>query len=96
MSKARMVVIFHASCRSRSDLVKLYGIELDNVELLELSEASIIADVEELRALAEFFTRAADRKEGVVDNTADHIQFRDFWSDWKPQSADIIVMTADI
>lgn len=76
--------------------MKIYGHELNNIELLELSEASIIADAEELRALAEFFARAADRKEGLIDNTADHIHFRDFWSSWKSESADVIVMTVDI
>lgn len=76
--------------------MKIYGYGREHAELVELSEASIVASAGELRALAAFFNHVADRKEGVIENTSDHVHFRDHWPNWKSESADVVLMTVDI
>lgn len=75
--------------------MKIYGYALEHNEMIALSEASIVASAGELRALAAFFNHVADRKEGVVENTSDHVHFRDHWPSWESESADVVLMTVD-
>ncbi|MFS0827470.1 Imm32 family immunity protein [Pseudomonas phoenicis] len=75
--------------------MKIYGYALEHTERVALSEASIVASAGELRALAAFFNHVADRKEGVVENTSDHVHFRDHWPSWESESADVVLMTVD-
>lgn len=71
--------------------MKIYGYSKSHDDLLEMTEISVMANATQLRNLAEFITRAADRLE-LSENSDSHIHFKDFEKAGDTNCADVIII----
>ena len=72
--------------------MKIYGYGKNSSELIELSEASIVASAAELNELVRLLQEAARRKNNGSISPSDHLHFRDTYKAIEEGSADLIVM----
>lgn len=75
--------------------MKLYSISRypDPANFVDVNDLSIVANAEELRALAAFFARAADLVSEQANplSSSWHLHLRDEWPRWDECLSDVIV-----
>jgi len=77
----------------RGNTMKIYGYGKNSSELIELSEASIVASAAELNELVRLLQEAIHRKKNKSISPSAHLHFRDSYKELEEGSADLIVMT---
>lgn len=74
--------------------MKVYGYQQGEKKLIELREVSFQTTVSELEKIIEFLQDVKIQHSKVIDEVElCHSHFRDWNVEWKPDSADIIVVT---
>lgn len=79
---------------SREIIVKVFGYQKDNEELIELREVSFQCDIEELEKVIKFLQETKKQHSKIIGEVElCHSHFRDWDINWKDNGIDIIVVT---
>lgn len=75
-------------------VVKVYGYQKENDDLIELQEVSIQTNLTELEKIIKFLENVKEQHRKVIgEMELCHSHFRDWDNGWKPDSTDFIVVT---
>lgn len=72
----------------------VFGYQYDSEDLIELQEVSILGSIRELDKMIKFLQEVKEKHSKVSDEVElCHSHFRDWDTEWKEGTADIIVIT---
>jgi hypothetical protein len=75
-------------------VMKVFGYQFDSEELIELKEVSFETNIEEIDIIINFFQHVKDQHSKAFGKTElCHSHFRDWYTEWKAGTADVIVVT---
>jgi hypothetical protein len=74
--------------------MKVFGYQYDSEDLIELQEVSILGSIRELDKMIKFLQEVKEQHSKVSDEVElCHSHFRDWDTEWKEGTTDIIVIT---